>query len=273
MNPIENKAHVIKNPITYQGTFIFPFFTSCTSSSTISSLVLCFIWPNISTTTTNNITLTILNIVERSFTLSFTMAPLATTWPTDCNVPPINADVGINECLYKNWAIIGSKNIKNIPVTLTIVIAIPFSLSSASITGAVAAIADDPQTALPLAIINLKFCPNPSFFPIYKAPTIVIVIWTIINNIPPAPNSIKVEILNVAPNRTIEYDKRSVSENLYPFWKISWLKNKFPTSIPKNIDIVAAPNLGTNLDKKILNSPMHTDTKSPGSISFIFFII
>ena len=31
---------------------------------------------------------------------------------------------------------------------------------------------------------------------------------------PPIPNSISVETLNVAPNNTIEYDNKSVSENL-----------------------------------------------------------
>ena len=142
------------------------------------------------------------------------MAPLATTCPTDCNVPPINPDVFIGSKLYNKLAISGSKNIKNIPVTFTMVITMPFSLSSASITGAVAAIADEPHTALPLAIINLKFCPKPSFFPIYKAPIIVIVICTTINVMPPIPNSISVETLNVAPNNTIEYDNKSVSENL-----------------------------------------------------------
>ena len=34
---------------------------------------------------------------------------------------------------------------------------------------------------------------------------------------PPIPSSNNVPILNVAPNKTIEYDNISVSENLYPF--------------------------------------------------------
>ena len=51
----------------------------------------------------------------------------------------------------------GSKNIKNIPVIFTIVIVIPLSSPFASITGAIAAIADEPHTAFPLAISILKF--------------------------------------------------------------------------------------------------------------------
>ncbi len=58
---------------------------------------------------------------------------------------------------------------------------------------------------------------NPNFFPIYNTPTIVIVICSIINKIPLNPNSINLDMLNVAPNKTIEYDNKSVSENLYPF--------------------------------------------------------
>ena len=90
------------------------------------------------------------------------------------------------------------------------------SLSSASITGAVAAIAEEPHTAFPLAIKNLKFSPNPNFLPIYIAPTIVTIICIIINNIPENPNSIIVDTLKVAPNNTIEYDNKFDSENLYP---------------------------------------------------------
>ncbi len=53
---------------------------------------------------------------------------------------------------------------------------IPFSLSLAPMTGAVAAMADEPHTAFPLAIIYLKLSENPSFFPINKAPITVIAI-------------------------------------------------------------------------------------------------
>ena len=77
--------------------------------------------------------------------------------------------------------------------------------------------AEDPQTALPLAIKNLKFSLNPNFLPIKIAPTIVIVICITININPPSPRSNNVLTLKVAPNNTIEYDKISVSENLYPF--------------------------------------------------------
>ena len=112
---------------------------------------------------------------------------------------------------------IGNKNIRIIPVTLTIVIDIPFSLSSAPIIGAVAAIAEEPHTALPLAIIYLKLSEKDNFFPIYKAPIIVIDICNTMNITPENPISDIVDILNVAPNNTIEYDNKSVSENLYPF--------------------------------------------------------
>ena len=50
-------------------------------------------------------------------------------------------------------------------------------------TDGIAAIADEPHTAFPLAIKNLKFSPNPNFLPIYIAPTIVTIICIIINNI------------------------------------------------------------------------------------------
>ena len=49
-----NNAHVIKNPITYHGIFILPFLTSDISSSTISWLVFCFIWPRTNITPTNS---------------------------------------------------------------------------------------------------------------------------------------------------------------------------------------------------------------------------
>ena len=48
----ENKPHIIKNPITYQGTFIFLFLTSSTSSTAISLFVLFFKCPKTNTTTT-----------------------------------------------------------------------------------------------------------------------------------------------------------------------------------------------------------------------------
>jgi len=162
----ENNAQVTKNPITYQGILTFPFLISVASSSIISSLVLFFICPNTNTTTTSNTTLNILNIIAISFTCSPTIAPLAATCPTDCKVPPINAPVAKVSFLNNAFDINGKINIKTIPVIFTIVIEIPLSLSSASITGAVAAIADEPHTAFPLAIKNLKFWLNPNFFPI-----------------------------------------------------------------------------------------------------------
>ena len=106
--------------------------------------------------------------------------------------------------LYKISPSNGSKNINTIPVTFTIVIAIPLSLSSASITGAVAAMAEEPQTAFPLAIKNLKFCANPNFLPIYNAPIIVAVICNTINITPFSPISEIVLILRVAPSNTME---------------------------------------------------------------------
>ena len=78
-----NSAHVIKNPITYQGIFILPFLVSVASPSRTVLLVYCFIRPTPNTTTTKNITLTFLNIVASSLTCSLTISPLATTCPTD----------------------------------------------------------------------------------------------------------------------------------------------------------------------------------------------
>ena len=214
-----------------------------------------------------------MNIVDNSLTCSFTISPLATTCPTDWSVPPIIADVFTISWLYKYPHKTGSKNIKNIPVIFTTVIVIPLSSSLASITGAVAAIADEPHTAFPLAISILKFWLKPNFLPIYIAPTIVIVICIIIKDIPLNPNSISFVTLKVPPSSTIEYDNRLVSENLYPLWNTFCPNNKFPTNIPKNIAIVPAPKLGANLDNPILIKDTNIDTISPGSISFVAFNI
>ena len=99
----------------------------------------------------------------------------------------------------------------------------------------------------------------------------------IIKNIPLNPKFINLVILSVAPSNTIEYDNKFVSENLYPLWNTFCPKNKFPTSIPKNIATVPAPKLGTNLDNPILTNAIIIDTINPGSISFttpkIFFFL
>ena len=50
---------------------------------------------------------------------------------------------------------------------------------------------------------------------------------------------------------------------------INYIKNILPTNIPKNIDIVPAPNLGTNLAINTAISATATDTKNPGNIFLI----
>ena len=75
-----------------------------------------------------------------------------------------------------------------VPVKLTNVIVIDLSTSFAFITGAVAPIAEDPQTALPAAINKRKSSENPSFFPTRIQKIMVKIICSTMKLTPETPN-------------------------------------------------------------------------------------
>ena len=163
--PIEFKIHIIKNPIINHG-----IRTLCVGlwwwaiSSLFSSLT--SILAKTKTTTTKNIILIILNTVASSTTGSPINLAEPITCPTDCNIPPINAELCKTSLLYKIDVINGKSIINIVPVTFTIVMAITLSESLAFITGDTDPIADEPHTAFPADMSNEYFSPKPNFLPI-----------------------------------------------------------------------------------------------------------
>ena len=86
-----------KKPIIYHGIFAFTFLSSLAvvllESSFSPSLV--FNLEKANATNTINIILIILNMVDIATTSELTKVAEPITWPTDCKVPPIIAEVCI----------------------------------------------------------------------------------------------------------------------------------------------------------------------------------
>ena len=149
----------------------------------------------------------------------------------------------------------------------------PFSVSSASILGAIAPIAEEPQTAFPPAIIRAIFSLKPNLRPIVKAPMITVVIISTIKIRPLSPIWLMVWKVTVKPNRTTEYSSRRLSENLVPLAKLGCLKKVFPKSIPNRIANVAAPSFGSRSANSFAPTATARDKPKPGSNVFIFMIV
>ncbi|ERT66706.1 hypothetical protein HMPREF0202_02606 [Cetobacterium somerae ATCC BAA-474] len=95
---------------------------------------------------------------------------------------------------------------------------------------------------------------------------IVKVICKRIKAIPETPSCKIVLILKVPPNKTIEYESKSLSENLEPGAKIVDLAKVFPAISPKKIARGAPPMLGTNFPRKTPSCAIKIQSSRPGII-------